>query len=72
MSGTFHTACVQTCAGSELDRLWLKADLLVGSPMPLKLAAMLCAPSPAVPEFCRNQSSSVVLSYALASTGASS
>ncbi len=38
--------------------------------MPLKLAAMLCAPSPAVTGFCRDQSSSVVLSQELASTGA--
>ena len=39
--------------------------------MPLKSAVMLCAPSPAVPEFCRDQSSSVMLSQALASAGAS-
>jgi len=38
--------------------------------MPLELAVTLYAPSPAVPKSCRNESSSVVLSKALASTGA--
>jgi len=40
--------------------------------MPLELAVTLYAPSPAVPESCRNESSSVVLRQALTSTGVSS
>ena len=39
--------------------------------MPLELAVMLCTPSTAVPGIYRSQSSSVLLSQALRSTGAS-
>jgi hypothetical protein len=55
----------------ELAFPWQKADRPVGPPRPLISTAMLRVSSPALPEYCRNQSSPVVLSLALASTGAS-